>query len=93
VNTRRIIILLYVVLLTSFGLGASALFLDARAEYNALKLTQAANKAALAAARLRLQEKERVLQRLKSDPQYVEKMIRDRLKYAQPGEMIFRFEH
>jgi cell division protein DivIC len=92
VNPRRIIALLYIVLLTAFGFGAGALYLDARAEYNALQQTQAASRANLAAARARLFEQERTLERLKSDSQFVEKMIRKRLGYARPGEVIFRFE-
>lgn len=91
-NLRRLIPLLYVVLLTAFGLGAGALFLDAKAEYNAHKQAQAANEARLASAKSRLAEQERILERLKTDPQFVEKMLRKRLGYARPGEVIHRFE-
>ena len=92
VNPRRIIALLYIVLVTGLGLGAGALLLEARAEYVALKQTQAATQARLAAAKTRLLEQERVVERLRTDPQFVEKMIRQRLGYARPGEVIFRFE-
>ena len=90
---RRIILVLYVVLLSGFGLGAGALFLNARAEYKALKETQAASQAKLAAAEARLHEQERVLERLKTDPAFVERVLRDRLHYAKPGEVIFRFDN
>lgn len=91
-TSRRFIVLLYVVLLSAFGSGAGALFLDARAEYVQLKQTQAASQARLLAAEARLREQERVLQRLRDDPAFVEKVIRKRAAYSRPGEIIFRFE-
>lgn len=90
-NSRRIFFLLYVVLLAAFGIGAGAMLLDARAEYVALKQVQAANRAKLAAAQAQLRERERTLERLRSDPKFVEKEIRTRLGYAQQGEVIYRF--
>lgn len=90
---RRLVFLLYVVLLTGFGVGAGVLFVEAHAEYETLKRTQAASQARLEAAQARLREQERTLQRLKSDPQFVERVLRDRLHYARPGEVIFRFEN
>ena len=91
-NSRRLIFLLYVVLLVAFGAGAGALLLEARAEYAKLKQDQAAAEAKLAAARTRLQEQQRILERLRTDPSYVEKVIRKELGYSRPGEVIFRFD-
>ena len=91
-NSRPLIILLYVVLLTAFGVGAGALFLEARAEYDKLKQDQAASEAKLAAARNRLQEQQKILERLRSDPVFVEKVIRNQLGSARPGEVIFRYD-
>jgi cell division protein FtsB len=79
------------VLLTGIGIGAGALFLEARAEYAKLKADQAAAEAKLAAARARLQEQQRILERLKTDPVYVEKVIR-KIGYTRPGELIFDFD-
>lgn len=90
---RRIIIALYVVLLSAFGVVAGAMFVDARAEYKALKQTQALNQTRLDAAEARLREQQRALDRLKTDPKYVERVLRDRLHYAKPGEVIFRFDN
>ena len=92
-NSRRAIALLYVVLLTVFGVGTGLLFLEARGEYNALKIKQAASQRELAAARERLADQERFLQRLRSDPVLVENVIRQRLGYGRPGEVVFRFEN
>jgi cell division protein FtsB len=33
------------------------------------------------------------LQRLRSDPSMAEKVIRERLGYGKPGEVIFRFDN
>ena len=92
VNSRRFIVLLYIVLLTGFGVGAGALFLEAQAEFDKLKQDQAASAAKLAAARTRLQEQQRILERLRTDPVFVEKVIRKELGYARPGEFVFRFD-
>ncbi len=90
-NPRRLIILVYVLLLVAFSLGAGAVWLDARAQYRQLKQAELGHRQKLAEAQERLREQERILQRLKSDPEYVEMVIRQRLRYARPGEQIFRF--
>lgn len=90
-NARRIIVTAYVVTLAALAIGAGAVFLDARAQYNQLERIQVANQQKLADAQAQLREQEQMLQRLKTDPQYVERAIRERLKYAKPGEVIFRF--
>lgn len=93
VTSQRIIVLLYTVLLTAIGLGAGALFLEARAEYDKLKQDQAASAAKLSAARARLQEQQKILERMRNDPAYVEKVIRTQLGYGKgEGEWIFRFD-
>ena len=91
-NPRQLIFSLYLVLFVGLGAGAGALFLDARAEYNQLKLTEAASKRRLAEAQTRLAEQEKILERLRADPEFVEKVIRQRLGYTKPGDYIFRFE-
>lgn len=91
-DTRRLIILVYFVALTGFGIWAGGLFLEARAEYQQLKQTQAAAEAKLTVAKARLAAQQRVLERLKSDPVFVEKVIRGRLGYARPDEWVFRFD-
>jgi cell division protein FtsB len=48
--------------------------------------------AGLAEAEQRLRDQEHVLQRLRTDPAYVEMKIRQRLGYARPEEFIFRFD-
>jgi cell division protein DivIC len=90
VNSQRIIASLYVILFVGFGFGAGALLLDARAEYQQLKQAEAVNQRRLAEAQKRLQAQEKILDRLRHDPDYVEKVLRSR-GYARPGDVIFRY--
>ena len=82
---------MYASVIAALAIGGGAVFLDARAQYNRLKQLEVSNRARLAQAQQRLHEQEVMLQRLKSDPQFVERAIRERLKYAKPGEEIYRF--
>lgn len=92
-NLRRLITFVYVFLLTGLGLAAGALFLEAREEYNRLRQTEMALRQQVVEAERRLTEQNRILERLRTDPYYVEKVIRKQLNYAQPGQVIFTFEH
>lgn len=91
-NVRRIIITAYVVVLLGLGVAAGAVLLDARAQYKRLKRMEIANEQKLADAQARLKEQEQILERLKTDPSFVERSVRQRLNYAKPGEVIFRFQ-
>ncbi len=93
VNSRRAIAALYAVLLGLFGLGGGMLFLEARAEQAALRGRQARLERELAAAKARLAEQEQFLSRLRTDPVLAEKVIRQRLGYGRPGEVVFRFDN
>jgi cell division protein DivIC len=86
-------IVLYAVLLVLFGAGGGMLFLEARAELAALRDRQAVLQRELDAAKARLAEQDRFLQRLRSDPSMAEKVVRERLGYGKPGEVIFRFDN
>jgi cell division protein FtsB len=47
----------------------------------------------VAEAELKLKYQEQVIERLRTDPAYVEKVIRNKLRYARPEEFVFRFEN
>ncbi len=79
-------------LMAAFVLGAGTWFVEAHAEYKQLKLAEAVAEAKLENARKRLAEQEKVLQRMRTDPAFVEKVVREQLKFARPGEIIFRYE-
>ncbi len=90
-NSRQLIVSLYVILFGGFGVGAGVLFFEARAEYKQRKLVEAANRQRLAVEEARLRAQQKILERLRNDPVYVEKVLRDRWHYAKPGEVIYRF--
>jgi cell division protein DivIC len=91
VNARRILTTVYIVLLAAIGITAGQILTDARKEYLELKQTEAVNEARLAEAQARLADQKKVLERLRNDPAFAEKVIRQRMGYARPGEVIFRF--
>ncbi len=89
-NPRRIIITVYAVIIGALSVAAGAVFVDARAQYNQLRQVETLNRQKLADAQARLIEQERILDRLKSDPEYVERALRLRW-HARPDDVIFRF--
>jgi cell division protein FtsB len=42
---------------------------------------------------VRLAEQQRTVSRLRNDPAFIERAIREQLHYARPGETIFRFDN
>jgi cell division protein DivIC len=88
---RKVILSLYVVLIAGLGMGGGILFLDASEEYSRLEVVQAENRRRLAEAQEQLRNQEKVLDRLRNDPAYVDKVIRKKLGYAKPDEFIFHF--
>lgn len=91
-NLRRLILSLFSLLFLGLGVTSAVFFLEAREEYNQLKQQQAISERRLAEAEARLQEQEKILDRLRNDPAYVEKIIRQRLGYSKPDEFVFRFK-
>lgn len=79
-------------LFAGLGIGGGYLFLDARSEYTRLMQVEASNRQRLEEAQDRLKNQERVLDRLRNDPAFVDSVIRKKLGYAKPDEFIYRFE-
>jgi cell division protein DivIC len=92
VNQRRVIVSLYLLIFAGLGVAGGYLFLDARHEYSRLMEVEALNRQRLADVQEKLKTQERVLDRLRNDPGYVEQVIRRKLGYAKPDESIYRFE-
>lgn len=92
VNLRRLIISFYFLLFLTLAAGSGIFFWQTRQEYTTLRRTEAESRRRLAEAQEKLREQERILERLRTDPAYVERVIRRRLGYAKPDELIFRFE-
>ncbi|OHE88989.1 MAG: hypothetical protein A3G75_13760 [Verrucomicrobia bacterium RIFCSPLOWO2_12_FULL_64_8] len=67
-------------------------FFQTYQEYAQLRRIESESRERLTRAERRLRDQERILQRLRTDPEFVEKVIRQQLRYAKPDELIFRFE-
>lgn len=91
-NSRRLILSLFVAVFVAVAVISGTFFWQTRQEYGRLLVQEAQSRHRLAEAQLKLQEQQRVLDRLRSDPGYVDTVIRRKLGYAKPDEMIFRFE-
>jgi cell division protein DivIC len=91
-TTPRLILWVYVVAFVGVGAVAGVFFFRTYQEYAQLQRLETESRQRLAQGEHRLQEQERVLERLRTDPAYVEKIIRQQLKYAKPDELIFHFE-
>ncbi len=91
-NFRRLIIVFYLVLFLCLAIGSGVFFLQKRREYRQLLKSEAESRQLLAEAQVKLREQEKILDRLRNDPAYVELVIRRQLGYAKPEETIFRFE-
>jgi cell division protein DivIC len=92
VNARRLIVWTYAMLFVGVGLLSGVFFFRTYQEYAQFKRLEAESRQRLVQAQQRLKEQERVLERLRTDPDYVAKVIRQQLRYAKPSELIFRFE-
>ncbi|MFY9925412.1 MAG: septum formation initiator family protein [Opitutaceae bacterium] len=91
-NSRRVILSLYLLLFAGLGITGGYLFVDAHAEYRRLEQVEDLNRSKLEEAQERLRNQERILDRLRNDPAFVDRIIRKKLGYAKPDEFIFRFE-
>jgi len=60
-------------------------------EYRHLKEREASFEAKLAQARKEFDRKEAYLARMLDDPEFLERVARERLGYARPDELLFRF--
>ncbi len=91
-NARSAIVSLYLFLFVAVVLTSGLFFWQTRAEYRRLREVEAISLRRLTELELRLKEQQKVLDRLRTDPAYVERVIRRRLGYAKPDEFIFRFD-
>ncbi len=91
-NSRRLFIGSYLVVVSAIAVASTIWFLEANGELQQLRAIEKANELKVADAKRRLGERETILRRLKEDPAFMEKVLREKAKYARPGDVIFRFE-
>jgi cell division protein FtsB len=92
VNLRRFLTVLYLAVFAGVSFAAWQYFDNAQKEYRQMKTMEEKNRQRLDEAERELRREEVILQRLRTDPAYVEQQIRLRLGYAKPDDMIFKFE-
>ncbi|AHF91619.1 Septum formation initiator [Opitutaceae bacterium TAV1] len=88
---RHVITAIYTTLFAGALVLAGVFFWQTRLEYKRHREIEAQTRQRLAEAETRLAEQEKILERLRRDPVFVEMEIRRRLGYARQDETIFRF--
>ncbi|MCU0792402.1 MAG: septum formation initiator family protein [Opitutaceae bacterium] len=89
---HRIVLALCAIISIGVIAGLAVVLSRTRAEFERVQQTERHVRQRLAEVERRLAEQEVVLERLRTDPAYVETVIRRRLGYAKPDEFVFRFE-
>jgi cell division protein FtsB len=92
VTLRSLAIAFFILLSIASAAVVGVFFYNAQQEYGHLKAIQAENTRQLQEAEAHLKEQQKVLERLQTDPSYVERVIRRKLEYAKPDESIYRFD-
>ncbi len=87
----RFLATLYAVVFLALSAFAGISFMQTYQELNNLQTQETETRQKLQMAEQELREQQRMLTQLRSDPQFVESMIRRKLGYAKQGETVFRF--
>ena len=90
---RRSVAAFYALLFVALTLFAGVFFLRTYAEMRALQAQEEENNLRLGELQKTLADHQITLDRMRNDPAYVERVIRERLGYARPGDVVFRFEN
>jgi len=87
----RFLATLYAVVFLALSAFAGISFMQTYQELTTLQTQETETHQKLQVAEQELGDQRRMLAQLRSDPQYVESMIRRKLGYAKHGETVFRF--
>jgi len=87
----RFLATLYAVAFLALSAFAGISFMQTYQELANQQTQETETRQKLQVAEQDLREQQRMLAQLRSDPQYVESMIRRKLGYAKQGETVFRF--
>lgn len=89
---HRLLWIVYVVVFVALAVGSGTFFWQTKVEYDRLKEVERVTQERFLVAEQQLADQKEMLRRLQEDPAYVEMVIRRRLGYAKPDELIFRFD-
>ncbi len=89
---RHSVVAFYALLFVALTLFAGLFFLRTYGEVAGLEAQERESRQRLADLRAHLANQEQKLERLRTDPVFVERAIREKLFYARPDETVYRFE-
>ncbi|MGJ8639284.1 MAG: FtsB family cell division protein [Opitutaceae bacterium] len=88
---ERVILLMLLGMLVVLVIFFSGLILQTYREYKNFRAREVRIEAKLTQARKEFEQKEAYLGRLLEDPEFLERVVRERLGYSRPDELLFRF--
>lgn len=88
---ERVLLLMLVGMLMAMVVFFSSLLLKTHREFENFKSRQDRIETRLIQARNEFERKEAYLTRLLEDPEFLERVARERLGYSRPDELLFRF--
>jgi len=88
---ERVILLMMAGVLLALVIFFSSLMVQTYREYKNFRVRELRIEAKLTQARKEFEQKEMYLARLLEDPEFLERVVRERLGYARPDELLFRF--
>jgi cell division protein DivIC len=92
IKVHRFVRIVYLVVFVALAVGSGTFFWQTKVEYDRLKEVERITRERFLVAEQQLADQKEMLRRLEEDPAYVAMVIRRRLGYAKPDELIFRFE-
>ena len=91
-NLNKLILGLFAVAFAGVTLWGITFFVQMKREITVLRAQESYNRQRLAETEAKLAAQERYLDQLRHDPVLVERLIREKLRFAKGEEFIFRFE-
>jgi cell division protein DivIC len=88
---ERVILLMMMGVLLALVVFLSSLIVQTYREYKNFRVRELRIEVKLTQARKEFEHKEAYLARLLDDSEFLERVVRERLGYARPDELLFRF--
>ncbi len=92
VSVGKILFYIYLGVLAALAVFFCIFLQQTYREYTTLKQRQAQYERQLEQAEQELAYKKHYYENLLNNPEFVERVVRQKLGYARPGEILFRFE-
>jgi cell division protein FtsB len=92
VNINKLIAVVFTLAFAGVTFWAVTFFVQMQREITVLRAQEAYNRERLAETEAKLVEQQKYLEKLRTDPVLVEKLIREKLRYSRSDEFVFRFE-